>query len=385
MATVIVAGAIANKCHNGGEAWVRLSWVLGFRKLGCRVYLVEQIAPDACVDGSGARVPFEESKNLAYFREVTEEFGLSGAASLLYGDGGGGYGISLEELLDVTGAADLLVNISGHLTLEPLLRRARRTAFVDIDPGFTQCWHAAGLAGGRIPEHDFYFTIGENIGTDGCRIPTAGLPWRPTRQPVVLEDWPVHSSGFDRFTTIANWRGPYGPLEYGGETFGVKVHQFRRFIELPRSVSLPFELALNIHPADAGDLRALHENGWRTVDPQGASRDPAAFRCYVQGSGAEFSVAQGVYVETCSGWFSDRTARYLASGRPVLVQETGFSRNLPVGEGLLSFQTLEEATAGAERIARDYPAHCRAARAVAEEYFDSDRILGEMLETIRVA
>jgi hypothetical protein len=146
-----------------------------------------------------------------------------------------------------------------------------------------------------------------------------------------------------------------------------------------------FELALDIHPAEQRDLSLLRQYGWRIVDPKVSASDPLSFRRYVQGSGAEFSVAQGIYVETNSGWFSDRTTRYLASGKPALVQDTGFSRNIPVGEGLLAFRTLDEAVAGAERIARDYENHCRAARALAEEYFDSDKVLSKLVEEIGIA
>ncbi len=163
------------------------------------------------------------------------------------------------------------------------------------------------------------------------------------------------------------------------------MHEFRKFIELPARAPGRFELALAIHPADARDLGLLHQHGWQLVDPQQVAADPLRFRQYIQGSHAEFSVAQGIYVDTASGWFSDRTVRYLASGKPVLVQDTGFSRHLPVGEGLLSFRTLDEAVAGAECIARDYERHCHAARAVAEAYFDSDLVLSRLSEAIGVA
>jgi hypothetical protein len=201
-----------------------------------------------------------------------------------------------------------------------------------------------------------------------------------------LDDWPATSTGWtQRFTTVANWRGAYGRIEHGGKAYGLKVHEFRKFLDLPRRAPGVFEIALNIHPADASDLEALRDHGWTVVDPVGASVDPDAFRRYVQGSGAEFSVAQGIYVETESGWFSDRTVRYLASGRPALVQDTGFSRTLPVGTGLLPFRTLDDAVAGVERIASDYDTHARSARALAEEYFDSDVVLGRLVEEIGVA
>lgn len=386
MTTVVVSGAIANKYLNGGEAWVRLSWALGLRKLGFRVYFVEQIGRDTCLDAAGNVAPFERCENLAYFRQVTERFGLGGSAALIYEDGEQIYGPSYAELLGIADAAELLVNISGHLALKPLLRRLRRKAYIDIDPGFTQFWHAAGDTALTLEGHDFYFTIGENIGAPFCAIPAGDILWRRTRQPVVLEHWPPSCEGDpDRFTTVASWRGPYGRVQYGGETFGLKVHEFRKFVELPERARPGFEIALDIHPAEDRDLELLHRHGWRLVDPKVVAPDPEAFRRYVGSSGAEFSVAQGIYVETESGWFSDRTVRYLASGKPALVQDTGFGRNLPTGEGLVAFRTLDEAIFGAERIADDYEGHCRAARALAEEYFDSDTVLGQLIEEVDVA
>jgi len=372
MATVVVSGALANKPWNGGEAWVRLSWLLGFRKLGFDVHFVEEV-----------RRPFDDA-SLSWFKHVTEQFGLSGEASLIDDNGERLHGLACADLLDLAGDADLLVNISGHLASEPLFSRFRRKAYVDIDPGFTQIWHAAGNPGARLRGHDFYFTVGENIGTPGCSIPTGGIDWRPTRQPVVLEDWPVVPAG-SRFTTVASWRGPYGPIEHEGKVLGLKVHEFRKVVELPERCAQEFEIALSIHPADGKDLDLLRRHGWHIADPRIVAPDPLAFRHYVQSSRAEFSVAQGVYVETGSGWLSDRTVRYLVSGRPALVQDTGFRRNLPVGEGLVPFRTLEDAVAGAERIARDYESHRRAARALAEEFFDSDKVLGRLAEEVGIA
>jgi hypothetical protein len=384
--TVVVGSVIANKCLNGGNSWAVLNWILGLENLGFRVYFVEQIGRENCVDAAGAVTEFETCTNLAYFRQITEQFGLHDSATLIYENGEQTHGLTYTELLDVAEAADLLVNITGHLTLEPLMRRLRRKVYIDFDPGFTQFWHAAGDPGAHLGGHDFYFTVGENIGTSSCPIPTGGIRWRPIRQPVVLDHWPVSREGDPgRFTTVATWRGPYGSIQYGGRTFGLKVHEFRKFVELPQRTQQTFEIALDIHPAEERDLNLLRHHGWRLVDPRVAAPDPATFRRYVQASGAEFSVAQGIYVETESGWFSDRTVRYLASGKPVLVQDTGFSRNYPIGQGLVAFRTLDEAVAGAERIASDYGRHCEAARLLAQAYFDSDRVLGRLIEQVGIA
>jgi hypothetical protein len=384
MSVVIVSGAMANKLYNGGAAWTRLSWALGLKALGFEVAFVEQIRLDHCVDALGRPSTFEASSNLDYFEKVTEQFGLGDLATLSCADGAA-HGLTTSELDDLVRSAAALVNISGHL-IHPGMQAIPRRAYIDLDPGYTQFWHAMGNPGPRLEGHNFYYTVGENIGRACCSIPTGGISWRPIQQPVVLEHWPVCAPGDPvRFSTIASWRGPYGPVRYAGTTYGLKAHEFRKFVELPRRVGQRFDLALDIHPADVRDLVALRENGWNVINPQVVASGPKAFREYVQASTAEFSVAQGIYVETESGWFSDRTVRYLAAGKPVLVQDTGFSRNYPVGEGLVSFRTMDEAIAGAERIARDYAEHGRAARAIAENYFDSDRVLYRMVDEMGLA
>jgi hypothetical protein len=380
MTTILVSGAMANKHRNGGEAWVRLSWVLGLRRLGFHVLFVEQIDDDACVGPDGAPCCFEQSANLRYFEWIVDRFDLAGSAALLRDGGGPGYGLSLEDVCDAAGSAAALVNISGHLRLEPVLRNARRKIYVDEDPGYTQFWSAGGTAIG-VEGHDVYLTVGENVGRAGCSIPTAGRQWIPLRRFVVLDQWPASPPGDDgRFTTVAAWRGEYGAVEYEGRRFGLKAHEFRKVIDLPARADQEFEIALSIDPADSRDLESLRSHGWRIVDPRAVASDPVRFREYLQGSGGEFSVAQGIYVETHSGWTSDRTAHYLASGKPALVQDTGFSHNYPVGLGLVPFTTPEEAVAGAERIGADYAAHAAAARAFAEELLDSDLVLPELLE-----
>lgn len=359
MASIVVAGALAAKPSNGGEAWVRLSWVRGLQRLGHDVFFVEN-APGASREAR------------AWFEQVTGEFGLADAAELV-GDE------PSEALSERAAAADLLVDISGNLSTSTVFDLFGRRAYVDLDPGFTQIWHHEGLAGGRLDRHHVHFTLGENIGRRGCPLPTDDITWRPVRQPVVLSDWPVADGGDAALlTTIATWRTPYGRVSYGGRRYGLKLDEFRRFASVAGAVPQRLEVALAIDDADARDRRMLEQNGWSVVPATSASSTTTAFREYVQRSGGEFSVAQGVYVETACGWFSDRSARYLASGRPVLVQDTGAV--LPAGEGLLTFRTSDEAVAGAQAISDAYDLHCAAARRIAEECFDSDVVLTRFLE-----
>jgi hypothetical protein len=378
-----VSGPLANKPYNGGAAWTRLSWTLGFRQVGWRVFFLEQLAAATCVDSAGAPAAFADSANLAFFQYVTRQHGLAGSAALIYEDGAQVWGATYRDLIDLATAADLLVNISGHLTIEPLLKRFSRKVYLDQDPGFTQIWRANGIGMPGLESHDSFFTVGENIGSADCWIPTGGIPWRPIRQPIVLDDWPVsHQGPPARFTSVASWRGPYGPLQYEGVTLGLKVHEFRTFIRLPEQVAGRFELALDIDPADEKDRALLGQHHWRLVDPKVVARTPALFRHYVQTSAAECSVAQGVYVHTRSGWFSDRTVRYLASGKPALVQDTGFTRRYPSGKGLVAFTSLGEAVDGAEQILRQYPEHSKAARALAEEHFAAPKVLSHLLNEV---
>ena len=377
MPTILVSGALGNKPHNGGNAWTRLSWARGFARLGLDVVFVEQLAGGA-----------DRSACAAYFRAVMASFGLAESSALLDAGGERVAGMAADRVADAARSAAMLFNISGHLKLERVRRGPRLRVYFDDDPGYTQFWHADGHTGPGLGGHDFYYTVGRNVGSSDCPIPTGGIPWRHTRPPVVLEDWPAAPAAGPRerlcFTTVASWRGPYGPVTFGGRTYGQKVHQFRKFVELPRRVAADFELALDIHPAEVDDLSLLRSNGWRLAEPKAVAGTPEAFREYVRGSSAEFSVAQGVYVDTRSGWFSDRTTRYLAAGRPALVQDSGFSRNLPCGEGLVPFTNVDEAAAGAERIARDYETHCAAARAVAEQCFDARAVLKRLLDVAGV-
>jgi hypothetical protein len=382
MTSAVIGGALANKAGYGGEAWVRLSWVRGLRRLGVDAWLVEDLDSRTCVDRDGAPVVAQDSYNVAYFREVVEAFGLRERALLRVDRGAQTYGAPPDCLKDLAMEADLVLNFGGHLPAASLFPRARRI-YIDIDPGWTQSWIASGDPGARIHGHHAFYTIAENIGKADCRIATGGLPWRTVRQPVVLTDWPVTAGpGPGRFTTVAKWRNPLGPIGPGPGGFSLKHQEFRRFVDLARCSADVHELALRVDPADGADVDLLRIHGWRVVDAAVVARTPADFQRYVQASSAEFSAAQGIYAQSACGWFSDRTVRYLASGRPAAVQDTGLGSIYPVGEGLLTFDSLDGALAAEESIARDYEGHAGAARMLAERYFDSDEVLGRLLDEV---
>jgi len=210
-------------------------------------------------------------------------------------------------------------------------------------------------------------------------VPDCGIDWRKNGQPVVLEHWPVAGAiVHDALTTVGNWRGS-GSFEYDGVFIGQKAHSLRQLITLPTRTNERFLLALGIHPEETRDLEALARNGWQLADPLEVAGTPAAYRSFIQGSKAEFGLVKQGYVAAPCGWFSDRSVCYLASGRPVVAQETGFSRWLPTGEGLFAFETEEDVLAAVEELNRDYPRHRRAARALAEAHFDSDKVLDRLL------
>lgn len=372
MTLALVAGAVANKPRNGGAAWTRLSWALGMRQLGFAVHFVERLAYAASPDHE------------RWFTTVMHRHGFGGSATLLRADGTTAYGLSYDELVELAAEASVLVNISGHVADPAIVERVKTTVFIDLDPGYTQSWYASGFA--ELPPHDHWYTVGTNVGTEECSIPTGGIGWRPTLQPVVLDEWPaVESPATDRFTTVAAWRGSYGPIEHEGRLLGPKAHEFRRFVRLPLCAPASFELALDIHPDDDRDRAALEDSGWSLVEAREVAKDPDAFRAYVQGSGAELSVAQAVYTHTSSGWFSDRTARYLATGRPAIVQDTAASRTIPTGDGLLVFRSLAEAVDAVRSVIADYASHSRSARRLAEDYLASDVVLGRICEAVGVA
>lgn len=358
-----------------GSTWVRLQYVLGLARLGFDTYWVDRIDE---ID------PYAHPHSLDYlhrrFEQMARDFGFANRYCIVVGDGARHLGMSGASLEKLTSDTQLLVNVSGYLPKQSPLNRIPRRAFVDVDPGFTQIWALRWPM--YLDRHNFFFTIGQNVGRPGFRIPAGSVSWHPILPPVVLDEWTANmDERARRFTTVADWRASQSAV-HDGQTFGGKRSEFERFIDLPRISGQPIHLAMAIYQRDYEDLALLLRHDWRVVDPFESAGDPHSYREFIRYSRAEFSVAKHGYVLSNSGWISDRTACYLASGRPAIVQSTGLESELPVGEGLLTFSTIGEAAAAISAVNQDYASHCTAARRLAERHFDSDRVLGAMLEAV---
>ena len=367
-----------------GVAWQALHYLEGLRRLGHDVYYVED---------TGAW-PYDPEQNT-----VTDDprFPVTHIGRLLQRIGMGGrwaycapepdrcvYGPMEDQLGELFRTADGLVNLTGATLLRDEHLAVPTRIYLESDPVAPQI----ELAQGRLKTvellaaHTCHFTFGENIGTPGCPLPTGPIAYRPTRQPVVLDWWaappPVPPASPRRFTTIANWEQSGREVSWDGEVyFWSKHREFEKFITLPSVTPAGLELALG--SVDELTRVRLRSHGWRVVDDLCVSSDVERYRQYVLGSDGEFTVAKDQNIRFRSGWFSDRSACYLAAGKPVITQDTGFADVLPVGRGLFAFRTVDDVLAALDVIEADYVGNCRAARAIAEESFASEIVLADLL------
>lgn len=376
---IIVGAVLSLPPYCPGMIWNRMQYAVGFQRLGHDVYYLEEVDPSWCIDASGARCRPEQSVNRRWFQSTMERFGLMDCACQIYNGGEATSGLSLDALSDACRGADLLLNIAGHIRTDLVLGTVRRRVFLDQDPVYTQLWRAEYGEDVNIGAHHVFLTVGLNIGTALSPIPSGGVEWGHTLPPIVMGDRPASvSPAGARFTTIASWTS-FGDLCYRDQWYRSKAEEFRRFAELPTRVDQEFEVALRRHEPDQEGVQLLRSNHWY-VTPSSRFTDLSTYGRYIAGSRAEIGIAKNAYVKARSGWVSDRTADYLARGRPALIQDTGLGPHLPTGRGLLTFDNMEEAVEGVERINRDYRAHCRAAREIAEGYLDYRKVLPKLLE-----
>lgn len=373
MTSVVVCG-IAGYFPLAGVALHYLQYCLGFRDLGVEVSYLEDnrawpMNPDTREPDSTA------AYTVKWLGELFDAFELPWAYC---GPSGEWHGATEAEAHARCARADLLLNVSGGMTIADHHRRARLVAYVDTDPAFTQV-AAEQHRGVRewIAAHDLQFTFAELYGHAECRLPSAGFQWITTRQPVWLPFWSETGDdpGTD-FTTVMHW-APYGVAHWEGEEWGQKDAEFPMVLDVPSLTGASFEVGVDGEPP----VEEIRRAGWRLVDPRVPTRTVWSFRDYIEASRGELTVAKQGYVRSRSGWFSERSANYLAAGRPVIAQDTGWGEHglLPTGNGLFPFSNTAEATAAVETVSSDPIGHARAARAVAAAEFDASKVLARLL------
>jgi hypothetical protein len=383
---LVVTGLMAQHRRLGGVTWFYLQYVVGLADLGHEVFYIEDSGEWPYNEDGGASgndwVARDPTPNVSYLAEVMARFGFADRWAYRFPLESRWFGMSPTRVQEVLESADLLINISGTLEYAEEYRKVRRLAYIDTDPVFTQLRFVRGLEPEfcrQMNTHDIHFSYAECLSSEF--VPPTGHRWLPTRAPIVLSEWPPSSlPARDVFTTIMNWTS-YNAETYAGKTYGQKDVEFQQFLDLPSLVApAVLELAIGVGKNNPTPYEMLRSKGWQLVDPLDVCYDLDSMRTYTASSKAEWSIAKHGYVEGRSGWFSERSARYLAAGRPVVVQDTGFSKVIPVGEGIFAFNSVDEAVAGIREVGSNYERHAKAAREIAEEYFDAEKVLRRLID-----
>jgi hypothetical protein len=370
---------LAGQYPLGGMGWQAVHYVVGLARLGYDVYYVE----DSWAPPYDPRVksPVEDcAYGVEFLRQTMERFGLGDRWAYRDMIHDRCYGLERGRLDRLYREADALINVCGATRLREEHMACPIRIYVQTDPVVDQILVTENNARTieTLAAHTHHFTYGENLGQPDCPIPMEKFDWRPTRPPVVLDFWePDFNLSASNFTTVGTWENMNKDVRFGGETYYWSKHvNFLRLVDLPRLTPQPLELALET--VDAPTRELLLERGWQLADAFEKSRDTDTYLQQIYASRGELTVAKDLYARTRCGWFSDRSVCYLAAGKPVVTQETGFSKLVPTGRGLFSFETAEGAAAALEEINLDYADHCHAAREVAAGSFDSDKVLGEL-------
>ncbi|HEX5268011.1 MAG TPA: hypothetical protein VFW24_14695, partial [Acidimicrobiales bacterium] len=363
----------------GGLAWHHLQYLIGLSDLGHDAYFLEDSEDFAsCYLPDSNEMSSDPTFGLGWTGRIMDRLDLGARWAYFDAHSSSWHGPCAQSALEVCRSADIVLDLSAVTPIRPWLLDAPVRALVDTDPAITQVANLTDeWARDRAATHTHFFTFGSSVGTEGYSVPGDGFPWQPTRQPVTLEKWPVHPGPVDgRLTTIMQWEA-HDPVEHDGRRFGPKRDSFMSgYLDLPRRVGRLLELAVGSRSAPRDLLR---DNGWVVVDPRGPSRDPLAYQDYIRSSAGEWSVASEAYVATRSGWFSERSTAFLASARPVVVQDTGFSSWLPTGLGIIPFSSPDEAAAGILDLYGRYREHSCAARRIVEEHFDAGTVLTDLV------
>jgi hypothetical protein len=370
----------------GGVAWDYGQYLVGLEQLGFEVYYLEDTG-GSTYDPRHRRYGEDSTYAVEFLRSSLTQLSPGLANRWHFRNAAGApFGMSLDAFQEVVAGADLFLNVSGGTLLRDEYMGCPCKVLIDTDPGWNHFvnyprWDASpGWQGSHgFRGHDHYFTYAERLGCADCPLPDFGLPWRPTRPPVVLDRWQPGRAA-DRWTTVMTWNNFQKPVEFAGRAYGTKECEFAKIEAIPAlHPSRSFELATG---GSGPPVAKLSEIGWHIVDSHAVSRTMDNYRQYIESSRGELSVAKNLYVATRSGWFSCRTACYLAAGRPAVVQDTGFSEFVPTGEGLLAFDDEAGASRALDAVELEYERHSAAARTLAAEYLDARRVLGTMLRKI---
>jgi hypothetical protein len=382
----LVVLGMMGRCPFGGQTWLYINWLRGFHRLGHDVYYVEDDATWP-YDPRANTISEDPSYAAAYLARVLDGIGLAGrwAYRPLYRGAEECYGMRATGLRELYAGCDAILNICGATVLNDDHARAPRRIYVETDPVTNQLELAMGKRKtfDVLAAHDAIVTYGENYGAPDCGVPNGHFAYRKTRQPIDVELWPMaFDPGATAYTTSGNWKQAGHDVEWNGQIYHwSKHHEFLKFLDLPRRrPQIPFELSLNID--DAADRRLLEEHGWRLSSPLLRSLDPWGYQDFFRRSRAEWTVAKDQNVRLRSGWFSERDASYLSSGKPVIAQSTGFEKFLPTGEGLFAFRSMDEILAAVDTIESNYAKACQAARAIAVEYLECTRVCGKFLDDL---
>jgi len=382
----LVVLGMMGRCPFGGQTWLYLNWLRGLSRLGHDVYYVEDDATWP-YDPRVNTITDDPTYAASYLARVLARVGFEDRWSYraLYRGQDACYGLTRQRLVELYRDCDALLNICGATVLNDDHHLARRRVYVETDPVTNQLELAMGKEKTRavLAAHDLIVTYGENYGTPDCGVPMDGFRYLKTRQPIDLDLWPyVFDARAERYTTIGNWKQKGQDVEWNGETYyWSKHHEFLKFADLPaRRPGLSFELSLNVD--DEADRRRLLTEGWNLSSPLQMSLDPFGYQEFFRRSRGEWTVAKDQNVRLRSGWFSERDACYLATGKPVIAQSTGFENFLPTGEGLFAFRTMDDVLGALDRIESDYEKACRAAREVAEEHLSAPKVCARFLEDI---
>jgi hypothetical protein len=363
-----------------GIAWQTIHHLVGLRRLGWDVFYVEDSGANP-YDPRHATRTEDHAYAVHYVADVMRRIGFADRWAYVEGIDGPAHGLTRARLDALYREAAGILNLSGATMPRAEHRQGARLIYIETDPVYEQVQIAAGVATSEefLASHDVLFTYGENLGAPDCPVPLGRFTWRTTRPPVVVQEWPTRAdSRAVFFTSIATWENRGKDVTFRGETWRWSKHvNFLRFLELPRRVPQRFQLAME--PPDVDVRERLAAAGWKLTDPGPVSEDIDAYRAFIGSSRGEFTVAKEIYVRPRSGWFSDRSVCYLAAGKPVVTQDTGFGKYVPTGQGLFAFSTMEEAIEALARIDADYAVHSAAARRVAEEHFAAERVLARLL------